>query len=55
MGDRERQRHKQREKQASCREPDAGFDPRCPGSCPGLKVALNRRAPRLPRVKVFRC
>ena len=31
---RERQRHRQREKQASCREPDAGLDPRTLGSWP---------------------
>ena len=32
--ERERQRHKQREeKQAPCREPDVGLDPRIPGSC----------------------
>ena len=29
---RESQRHRRREKQASCEEPDAGFDPRTPGS-----------------------
>ena len=33
----ERQRHRQREKQAPCREPDVGFDPRSPGSCPEPK------------------
>ena len=38
----ERQRHRQREKQAPCREPDMGLDPRSPGSRPGLKAALNR-------------
>ena len=38
----EEQRHRQREKQAPCREPDVGLDPGSPGSCPGLKVALNR-------------
>ena len=27
-----------REKQAPCREPNAGLDPRIPGSCPGLKA-----------------
>ena len=32
------QRHRQREKQAPCREPDVGLDPRTPGSFPGLKV-----------------
>ena len=30
-----RQRPRQREKQAPCREPDAGLDPGSPGSCPG--------------------
>ena len=39
--ERERQRHGQREEQAPCREPDAGLDPRSPGSRPGLKAALN--------------
>ena len=29
-----RQRHRQREKQAPCREPDAGLYPGTPGSCP---------------------
>ena len=41
---RERKRHRQREKQAPHREPDVGFDPRSPGSHPGPKVALNRWA-----------
>ena len=40
----ERQRHRQREKQAPCREPDMGLDPRSPGSYPGLKVVPNRWA-----------
>ena len=30
------------EKQAPCREPDVGLDPRTPGSGLGLKAALNR-------------
>ena len=42
---RERQRHRQREKQAPCREPHAGLDPESPGPHPGLQAALNRRAP----------
>ena len=44
MGDaeRERKRHRQKEKQAPCREPDVGLDPWFPESGPGLKVALNR-------------
>ena len=33
--DRERQRHRQMEKQAPCWEPDAGLDPGTPGSRPG--------------------
>ena len=39
--ERERQGHRQREKQAPCREPDVGPNPRSPGSHPGLKAALN--------------
>ena len=35
------QRHRQREKQAPCRECDVGLDPGSPGSGPGLKPALN--------------
>ena len=38
---RERQRHRQGEKEAPYREPDVGLDPRTPGSGPGLKAALN--------------
>ena len=34
MRDIEKQRHRQREKQASCREPNGGLDPRTPGSRP---------------------
>ena len=35
-------RHRQREKQAPCGEPDVELDPGSPGSGPGLKVVLNR-------------
>ena len=35
---RKSQRHRQREKQPPCREPDTGLDPRSPGSGPGLKA-----------------
>ena len=42
--ERERQIHKQREKQAPCRESNMGLDPRSLGSGPGLKAALNRWA-----------
>ena len=38
------QRHRQREKQAPCREPDVGLDPGSPGSHSGPKTALNRWA-----------
>ena len=34
----ERRRHREREKQAPCREPNVGLDPGSPGSCPGLKA-----------------
>ena len=42
MREREGQRHRQREKQAPCREPDMGLDPGSPVSHPGPKAALNR-------------
>ena len=32
------QRQRQRVRQAPCREPDAGLDPRAPGSHPGPKA-----------------
>ena len=34
----EKQKHRQREKQAPHRESDAGLDPGTLGSCPGLKA-----------------
>lgn len=34
----ERQRPRQRERQAPCRELDVGLDPRTPGSCPEPKA-----------------
>ena len=36
--ERERQGHRQREKQDPCGEPDVGLDPGTPGSCPGPKA-----------------
>ena len=36
--ERERQRYKQRDNQAACREPDVGLDPRTQGSCPEPKA-----------------
>ena len=44
----ERQRHRQREKQAPCREPNVGLDRGSPGSHPGLKAVLNPEPPKLP-------
>ena len=39
---REKQRHRQREKQAPRRKSDVGFDPRSPGLAgPGPKAVLN--------------
>ena len=50
---RERQRHKQREKHAPCREPDEGLDPRTPGSHPGPKAGAKPLShPGVPR-RVF--
>ena len=44
MRDTERGREaekQERKKQAPCKKPDMGLDPRSPGSHPGLKAALN--------------
>ena len=38
----ERQRHRQREKQTPCRKPDLGLHPRTPGPHPEPKAVLNR-------------
>ena len=43
---REKQRHRQREKQDPCREPDMGLDPGTPGSHPELKADLSHQVPR---------
>ena len=48
------QRHRQREKQAPCRDPDAGLDPRTPGSRPGPKAdAQPQSHPGVPRKGFF--
>ena len=39
--DREVETQAEREKQTPCREPNVGFNPGSPGSCPGPKAALN--------------
>ena len=53
---RERQRHRQREeKQTPCREPDAGLNPRSPGSCPGPKAGAKPPSqPGIPRSCLFK-
>ena len=48
------QRHRQREKQAPCKESDGGLDPRSPGSQPGLKEAQNRWATRAAQILFLR-
>ena len=50
--EREKQRHRQREKQAPHGGPDAGFDPRTPGSHPGVKADAQLLSH--PGVPVFR-
>ena len=51
---RERQRHRQREKQAPCREPDVRLDPRTPGSQPEPKAdAQPLSHPGIPRELIF--
>ena len=51
----ERNRHRQRKKQAPGREPDVGLDPRSPGSCPGLKAGTKPLShPRIPRYDHFK-
>ena len=43
--ERGRQRYRQREKQASFKEPNVGLDPRTPGSCPGPKAGAKTAEP----------
>ena len=51
----ERQRHRQKEKQAPCREPDVGLDPRSLGPHPGPKAdAQPLSHPGIPRSQVFK-
>ena len=50
MRNTERQRHRQREKQAPCRESDTELDPRTPGSGPEPKAnAQPLNHPRVPK------
>ena len=50
--ERQRQRQRWREKQAPCREPNAGLNPRTAGSCPEPKAdAQPLEPPRRPEIK----
>ena len=50
----ERQRHRQREKQVPCRQPDMGLDPRIPGSCPGPQAGAKPLShPGIPETLIF--
>ena len=59
MRDTDRERHRQREKQAPCGEPDVGLDPRTPGSRPKPKAdAQSLGHPGVPHVsivKIMKC
>ena len=47
----ERQRHRQKEKQAPCREPDVGLDPETPGSQSEPKADVQPLShPGVPRI-----
>ena len=45
MRDTGRQRHRQKEKQVPCREPDTGLNPRTPESRPGPKAGTKPLGP----------
>ena len=52
--ERETQRHRRREKQAPCGEPDVGLDPGSPGSRPGPKTGAKPLShPGFPRFYLF--
>ena len=51
----ERQRYRQREKQAPCGEPDVGLDPRTPGSQPEPEADVQPLShPGAPKSDFFR-
>ena len=53
--ERARQRHRQREKQAPCEEPDVGLDPRTPGSRPEPNAdAQTLSHPGAPQICLFK-
>ena len=48
------EREAEREKQAPCREPDIGLDPRSPGSHPGPKAGTKPLShPGVPRLRIL--
>ena len=52
--DRERQRHRRREKQAPCQEPKVGLDPGTPGLRPGPKASAKLLShPGIPQSSLF--
>ena len=51
---RERQRHRQREKQAPCREPDAGLDPGTPDYALGMGSTQPLSHPVIPIIFVLK-
>ena len=52
--ERERERDRRREKQAPCREPDVGLDPKTPGSRPGPKAGAELLShPGIPEHFIF--
>ena len=56
MIENERQRHRRREKQAPCREPNTGLNPGTPGSCSGPKAgAKPLRPPGIPHLLILMC
>ena len=54
MRDTERQRRRQRDRQASCREPDTGLDPGTPGSYPEPKACSTAEPPRRSNIDLFK-
>ena len=55
MKDRQRGRHRQRKMQPPCGEPDVGFEPGTPGSCPEPKAdAQPLSHPSVSQILIFK-
>ena len=55
MRDTERQKHRQKEKKATCTEPNVGLDPGTPGSCPEPKADTQLLShPGVPSLEKFK-